>query len=257
MPVSSAASVTSLRHTRRRKPRPTRTSRTSSILCSSGSTKTRWSSSRARRSSRTPSGSSARATTRPASRPGRPSRPLTSSPRKRHGFASGGYPRWRSRDGLQRTPLPLDSRKVREKVSRIQQWGLSPHVKPGKQVGPPLAFDSRRRAVLPEDVGNLALEVLEDRERRAVGHRGSVQRVHRLEVLLARASADLQPPRLKVGRVRRRRQLAVAALGGEPAFTVVLLDRRCAEVARCDVDDAIRDLQTLQDLLLDAEQTLV
>jgi len=81
--------------------------------------------------------------------------------------------------------------------------------------------------------------------------------VHGLEVFAARAVADAEAPRLEVGRVRGRRELAVALLVREPSFAVVLLRSRRAEVAGRDVHDPVRDLEPLQDLLLDREQSLV
>ena len=66
-----------------------------------------------------------------------------------------------------------------------------------------------------------------------------------------------QAARLVVGRVRRRRQLPVALLARQPRLAVVLLRRGRAQVAGGDVHDAVRDLEVLQDLLLDREQPLV
>ena len=57
------------------------------------------------------------------------------------------------------------------------------------------------------------------------------------------AVADAEPARLEVGRVRGRRDLAVALLGREPRLDVVLLRRRRAEVARGDVDDAVGEAE--------------
>src|SRR5581483_6415145 len=50
---------------------------------------------------------------------------------------------------------------------------------------------------------------------------------------------------------------AVASLAGEPGLDVVLLHGRGAEVAGGDVDDAVRDAELLDELLLDGEQELV
>ena len=66
------------------------------------------------------------------------------------------------------------------------------------------------------------------------------------------AVADVEPARLEVGRVRGRGELAVALLARQPRLAVVLLGGRGAEVVDRDVDDAVRDLERLQDLLLDA-----
>src|SRR5947209_4822275 len=111
----------------------------------------------------------------------------------------------------------------------------APAPRRGVALSQALVLDALGRAVRPQHVGNIALEVLEDRKHGAVGRRRAVERVHRLEVL-AGAIADAQSPRLEVGRVRRRRQLAVALLAGEPAFAVVLLRGGRAEVAGGDVD---------------------
>src|SRR5439155_18042107 len=72
-----------------------------------------------------------------------------------------------------------------------------------------------------------------------------------------RTEADLQPPRLKVGRVRAGRDLAVALLAREPRLDVVLPRRRRAEVARGNVDDAVGQADRLDELLLDCQQPVV
>ena len=66
-----------------------------------------------------------------------------------------------------------------------------------------LVGDALGGAVGAEHVRHLALEVLEDRERHPVDDGGAVQHVHGLGAVLA-AEADLEPPRLEVGRVRDR-----------------------------------------------------
>src|SRR5581483_3796911 len=71
------------------------------------------------------------------------------------------------------------------------------------------------------------------------------------------ATCSSFPSRLVVGRVRGRGELAVALLPGEPAFDVVLLHGGCPEVAGGDVDDAVRDVEPADQLLLDLEQPLV
>ena len=53
----------------------------------------------------------------------------------------------------------------------------------------------------------------------------------------------LHTARLVVGGVGTGRQLAVAALAGEPRLDVVLLGRGAAEVARRDVHHPVGDLQ--------------
>jgi hypothetical protein len=80
--------------------------------------------------------------------------------------------------------------------------------------------------------------------------------VQRLDAVLA-AVAHAQPPRLEVGRVRGRGDLAVPALRREPGLDVVLLARRGPQVAGSDVHDAVRDAQALDELLLDREQQFV
>src|SRR6266702_6917783 len=124
-----------------------------------------------------------------------------------------------------------------------------------------LGPEPARRAELPQRLGHrdaavLVLEVLEQRDHRARGDRGAVERVHVLE-LAAAADADLQAPRLVVRRVRGRGDLAVALLAGEPRLDVVLLRGGGTEVARSDVDDAVRQTELLHELLLDREQPLV
>ncbi len=69
--------------------------------------------------------------------------------------------------------------------------------------------------------------------------------------------ARLQPPRLVVGGVRARRQLAVAVLAREPHLDVVLLGGAAAQVARGDVHHAVGQLEVRDDLLLDAHEVLV
>src|SRR5829696_554478 len=121
--------------------------------------------------------------------------------------------------------------------------------------------EPRGRAELDERLGDgdaavVVLEVLEDRDQRARGDRGAVERVDVLEAALA-PDADPEPARLVVGRIRRGRDLAVAPLPGEPGLDVVLLRSRGAEVSGRDVDDAVGDLELGDELLLDRQQALV
>src|SRR5439155_13370414 len=121
--------------------------------------------------------------------------------------------------------------------------------------------DLGRCSVLLECRGNLhrpilALEVLQHCEQPAVGCRSAVERVHGLRPAV-RAEANLQPARLEVSRIRAGGDLAVALLAREPRLDVVLPRRRRAEVARGDVDDAIRQADRLDELLLDCEEPLV
>ncbi len=66
-----------------------------------------------------------------------------------------------------------------------------------------------------------------------------------------------EAPRLVVGRVRARGELAVALLAGDPCLAVELARGRGAQVADRDVDDPVRDLERLEDPLLDREDALV
>src|ERR1700678_2260804 len=102
-----------------------------------------------------------------------------------------------------------------------------------------------------------ALAVLEHGDDRAPDRdRRAVQRVQRARALVL-ARADVQTPRLVVGGVRARGQLAIALLAGNPRLAVVLLGGRVAEIADGDVDDAVRQLELLEDLLLQREDPLV
>src|SRR5580693_1490503 len=103
----------------------------------------------------------------------------------------------------------------------------------------------------------LALPVLQQRDDSATHrYRGPVESVQNLHALLA-AQPNVQAPRLVVGRVRARRQLAIAPLARQPRLAVVLLRRRVTEVADGDVDYAIGQLERGEDLLLDREDALV
>src|SRR4051812_46183108 len=118
-----------------------------------------------------------------------------------------------------------------------------------------------RRAEIDEGIrdGNRSvrlLEVLEHCDHRARRHGGAVQRVHVLPLAVS-PEPDVEAPRLEVGRVRRRRDLAVTPLAGEPRFDVVLLRRRCTEIARGDIEDAVGDAKLLHELLFDGKQPLM
>src|SRR3954447_19726111 len=124
-----------------------------------------------------------------------------------------------------------------------------------------VAAERARRTELPErlrdrDRAAVVLEVLHQRDHRPRGHGGAVQRRDGLELAVA-PGADPEAPRLVVRRVGGRGQLPVALLAGEPAFDVVLLRRRRAEVAGRDVHDAVREAELLDQRLLDLEQVLV
>src|SRR4051812_31100817 len=72
-----------------------------------------------------------------------------------------------------------------------------------------------------------------------------------------RAKTDLQPASLEVGRVRAGGDLAVALLAREPRLDVVLPGGRRTEIAGGNVDDAVREPDRLDELLLDREQPFV
>src|SRR5687768_10121041 len=71
---------------------------------------------------------------------------------------------------------------------------------------------------------------------------------------IGRSIPTIEPPSLKVGRVRAGSDLSVALLARDPRLAVVLLRGRRAEVANRDVDDPVGDLESAEDLLLDREQ---
>ena len=71
------------------------------------------------------------------------------------------------------------------------------------------------------------------------------------------AAADVEPAGLELGAVRRRGQLAVVALGGDPRLAVELPLGRETEVTGGDVDDAVRQLELVEELLLPPQQPLV
>ncbi len=103
----------------------------------------------------------------------------------------------------------------------------------------------------------LALAVLQQRDERAPhGDGGAVERVEGLRLLVP-AHADVQAPGLVVGGVGAGGELAVATLAGQPRLAVVLLGGRGAEVAHGDVDDAVGQAESGEDLLLDREDALV
>jgi hypothetical protein len=113
-------------------------------------------------------------------------------------------------------------------------------------------LQDRRHRPLPLGI----LAVLHDREEDPRRDGRAVERVHRLEPAL-RAVADAEPSGLEVGRIRRRRDLPVALLTREPRLDVVLLRCGRAQVARRHVDDPVRDLELLDELLLDGKESPV
>ena len=81
--------------------------------------------------------------------------------------------------------------------------------------------------------------------------------MHEPRSLLARrAVADIQPARLIVGAVRRAGDLAILAVlaaAGHPGFEIELAVGRPAQVARADVEHAVRDAQRLKQVFLDRQ----
>src|SRR5262249_2584619 len=126
-----------------------------------------------------------------------------------------------------------------------------------------LAGDHRRRAERVQHLRHayravVLLVVLGDRDDRAADR--DRRPVQGWDVAGAAALGGPVPAveaaGLVVGRVRARRDLAVAAAGvaRKPRLDVVLLRGRVAQLRDTDVDDAVGDLKRLEDLLLDGEQ---
>ena len=88
----------------------------------------------------------------------------------------------------------------------------------------------------------------------AHGDGRAVERVHEARPLVGPVAA-VQAPRLEVGAVRARGDLAVALLAGHPGLEVVLLGGRSAQVAGGDVDHAVGDAQAGEDVLLGARMS--
>ncbi|MPM68408.1 hypothetical protein SDC9_115340 [bioreactor metagenome] len=90
------------------------------------------------------------------------------------------------------------------------------------------------------------------------GHRTQrpVERRQRGGAVLEPA-ADVEPAGLEVGAVRGRGHLAVGLLRRQPGLAVELPGGGQAEVAGGDVDHPERDLQRLEELLLEAQQPVV
>ena len=86
---------------------------------------------------------------------------------------------------------------------------------------------------------------------------GAVERGRGLRLPVGVAVADGQPPGLEGGAVRGAGQLPVGALAGEPRLDVELARGAGAEVAGGDVDDAVGQLERLEELLLPGEQPAV
>src|SRR3954447_16884403 len=89
---------------------------------------------------------------------------------------------------------------------------------------------------LLEHVRDRPAVVLEQRDHVPPRDGGAVERV---DVLRPRTMPDVQPPRLKVRGVGRRRDLPVALPAGHPRLQVVLLGGGGAEVVGADVDHAV------------------
>ncbi len=88
---------------------------------------------------------------------------------------------------------------------------------------------------------------------------GAVERRDRLGAALVggEAAADVEAAALELGAVGGRGELAVAALGRDPGLAVELADRRQPEVAGRRVDDAVGELELVEELLLPGQQPLV
>src|SRR3989442_11827968 len=103
---------------------------------------------------------------------------------------------------------------------------------PGRRAFAP---ELARRSELVERLGDgdravALLKFLHDRQHRASCPRRPVESVDCLEPFLFPPETDLEAPRLIVGGVRRRRDLAIAPLPGEPGLDVVLLRSACPEI---------------------------
>src|SRR5215469_1991345 len=182
------------------------------------------------------------------------------------GYSTG--PLWRSPAGSSRTgstttpsaarPGPWPSPRAwrtrsRCTVTATARSSSSPRLGDGAERG--------RGAVLSQRLGDrdraaLVLEVLHDRQWRAGGRAGAVERVHELQAAVA-AVPDVQPPGLVVGGVRAGGDLPVPLLRREPGLDVVFLGGGRAKVADRDVHDPVRQAQGLGDLFLVGQQPLV
>src|SRR6188474_2366919 len=98
---------------------------------------------------------------------------------------------------------------------------------------------------------------LEDRHDRARDRaQRAVQRRDRAGAL-GEPAPDVEPPGLELGAVGRGGELAVAALRRDPGLAVELPAGREAEVAGRGVDDAVGELELVEELLLPRQQSLV
>ena len=88
-----------------------------------------------------------------------------------------------------------------------------------------------------------------------------VQGVDHLVLFGALSSeANLESARLKVCAVRGARDLSPVATipaAGHPGLEVELAIGRGAEIARCDFDHSVRDLESIEDALFDPQQLLM
>src|SRR5690606_39212596 len=100
------------------------------------------------------------------------------------------------------------------------------------------------------------LVVLQEGHEPAGGRAGPVEGRHGAVVVLG-TLADPEPARLERRTVRRGRQLQPPLLARQPRLAVELAGCRAAEVSGGHVDDAIRELERGQRLLLEREQSLV
>src|SRR5690606_34865730 len=122
------------------------------------------------------------------------------------------------------------------------------------------APEVRTQALRHADRAVGLLVVLEDRDDPARRAERAVERRDGARLVLAvdlDALAHVEAARLERRAVRRRRELEVALLRGQPRLAVELARGARPEVARGGVDDAVRQVDETQHLLLPAEQALV
>src|SRR3954454_16823544 len=99
---------------------------------------------------------------------------------------------------------------------------------------------------------------LEQGDDRPVGRaERAVERGDRLDAALGRAAPGVEPAGLEVGAVGGGGELAVAALACDPGLAVKLPLGGQTEVTCRDIDDAVAQLQLVEELLLPLQQPLV
>ena len=93
------------------------------------------------------------------------------------------------------------------------------------------------------------------------GDRGSIEHVNELGSFLGGGfEADAEPPRLEVGAIGSAgdfRVFAAVAATGHPRFQIVFAVGWTAKLAGVDVKHSIGNLESLEELLLDAKQFLM